>query len=196
MARAMEMVKRWKTPAPFLVINKKAIIDMKGKLVIILSICLICRLAASAQQQEIYNALIAAGQINPRFPVADSLHPVNITSWKELAKTFQLAGKQLSRVKKCSRKQQGAHLDRPLTNQMNLLDAQPYYQGLRTGDSTFLAFVNAHKPFYVLSSPLLFNDNQDAIVEVDLVGSGGYTFLLHRQGQQWAIVKTMVRWVV
>ena len=169
---------------------------MKRKLLIFLLVCLVCGQRASAQQQEIYSSLVAAGKINPRFPVVDSLHPIKITDWKAVAKTFQLTAGQVSGLKKCSRKQQGAHLDRPLAAGMNLLNGQPYYQGLSTGDSTFLAFVNAHKPFYVLSTPLLFNNNQDAIVEVDLMGSGGYTFLLHLQEGQWMVVKTIARWVV
>jgi hypothetical protein len=150
-----------------------------------------------AQQSEITEALVALnGKINIRFPVVDSLHPFTLKGSTEYQKDFGLSKQEASEIKKYSKKSAGKKLDSSFIHGSRLISSQAFYKAYQNGDSLSLSFIEKNKPFYTLSVPLFFNDGQKAVLDMDLIGRGGYTYLLVKKQGKWVIEKEFVRWIV
>ncbi len=44
-----------------------------------------------------------------------------------------------------------------------------------------MKYISSIKPFYIISAPLFFNQRQNAIVTVDMIGYYGVTYLLEKR---------------
>ena len=150
-----------------------------------------------AQQSEITEALVALnGKINIRFPIVDSLHPFTLNGSTEYQKDIGLSKQEASEIKKYSKKSAGKKLDSSFIHGSRLISSQAFYKAYQNGDSLSSSFIEKNKPFYTLSVPLFFNDGQKAVLDMDLIGRGGYTYLLVKKQGKWVIEKEFVRWIV
>jgi hypothetical protein len=171
---------------------------MKNKLsksitVIILSFFSHSLSAQSCDICTIFKTLEQLQKINLKFPVIDSLHP---TSTKNLSSDLQLTKKELKEIKKVGKTQRGISLDSSYFKSFKIIPALPIYKAFNNTDTVNLKFIEASKPFYIISNPLFFSKNQKAIIDVDFIGSGGYTYILEIKGSKWVICKEILRWVV
>jgi hypothetical protein len=195
MEQGMVTEPKFLTRVPFLDINK--LINMKN-----LNICLIAALlligsSIHAQQREIYDVLTGLKQkINLRFRVSDSLCPISIKELGNFQKNLPLSKQEIREIRIVSKGQKGMKLNDSLLNGASFISAISIYKAYQNADSSSLSFIESNKPFYTLSLPLFFDNGHKAIVDIDLIGSGGYTYLLIKRNDKWIIEKEMVRWVV
>lgn len=171
---------------------------MKKVHLFILSISLLALdTSVQAQQCEITEVLVALnGKINIRFPIVDSLHPFALKGLTEYQKDFGLSKQEASEIEKHSKKSAGKKLDSSFINGSRLIPSQAFYKAYQNGDSLSLSFIEKNKPFYTLSVPLFFNDGQKVVLDIDLIGREGYTYLLVKRQGKWVIQKEFVRWIV
>ena len=150
-----------------------------------------------AQQSEIIEALGALnGKINILYPIVDSLHPFTLNGLTEYQKDFGLSKQEESEIKKHSKKSAGKRLDSSFIHGSRLISSQDFYKAYKIGDSLSLSFIEKNKPFYTFSVPLFFNHGQKAVLDMELIGRGGYTYLLVKRQGKWIIEKEFVRWIV
>jgi len=153
--------------------------------------------SVQAQQREITETLAALkGEINFRFPIVDSLHPFTFNGSIGYQKDFGLSKQDVSEIKKHNKKRSGIKLDSSFIHGSRLISSQAFYKAYQNGDSLSLSFIEKNKPFYTLSIPIFFNDGKKAVLDIDLIGRGGYTYLLVKKQGKWIIEKEYVRWIV
>ena len=149
-----------------------------------------------AQQNEIIGALAALnGKINVRFSIVDSLHPFTAKGLTELQKDFVLSRQEIAEIKRVSKRSTGMKLGSSFIEGARLFSSVAFYKAYQSADSLSLSFIEKNKPFYIMSVPLFFSNGQKATIDVDLIGSGGYTYLLVKKKDKWIIEKDFVRWV-
>ncbi|HET6256220.1 MAG TPA: hypothetical protein VFE32_19235 [Puia sp.] len=150
---------------------------------------------AVAQHTDIMEALAKeGGKINTKLPIIDSLLPfkVNKMQLSNLREKFALTKNEASEIHKIIEKSRGERLNATEMPGTLLISASLLYNG----DTLNVSFMGKNKPFYILSIPILFDHGEKAVIDVDLVGGGGYTYLLIKQQGQWVVEKEIVRWVV
>lgn len=148
-------------------------------------------IAQTCKSCEIFQSL--QQKINFQFPIVDSLHPIDT---RNLNPNLGLTKKEIKELKKNGKLQRGLTLNSSNIKGAKTIPANSIYKAFKKMDSTNLKFIEQNKPFYLISNPLFFSNNCKAIVDVDLIGRGGYTYLLKRENGKWIIIKEIIRWIV
>jgi hypothetical protein len=134
--------------------------------------------------------------MNPNLPVIDSLVPFsNNNNMSLYQKAFQLSGSELREVKSTTLGK-GEKISEQEFNGAPVINGDFYFKSLAKADSADLRILRQKKPFYVISLPLYFDDNQKALIDVDLIGRVGVTYLFVKKDGKWIIAQSYMRWVV
>lgn len=149
---------------------------------------------AVAQHADILEALARNGKINTKLPIIDSLLTFKASKKQlsDIQKKFDLSSREVSEIHELSKRNKGEKLNVSDIPGTTLISALLWYKG----DTSRVTFMERYKPFYILSIPTVFGHGDMAVVDIDLIGGGGYTYLLIKQQGQWVIKGELVRWVV
>lgn len=151
----------------------------------------------NAQQNDIAGIFRALkGKVNQTFPVSDSLYPMSVKSLTNIRKFLPISRKDAREIRAASKTPSGIKLNNGFLAGARLIAASPAYRDYPVPDSSSLSFIETNKPFYIISAPLFFAGRRKAIIDIDLIGRGGYTYLLVKENVGWAIQSEIVRWVV
>ncbi|WP_315821506.1 hypothetical protein [Paraflavitalea speifideaquila] len=88
----------------------------------------------------------------------------------------------------------GLTLDHSYFPEGRFISAARVYETIIKPDSVSRNFILSNKPFYLISQPLLFNNSQNAIIDVDLLGRHGITYILEKKNNAWVIKTVIARW--
>jgi len=149
-----------------------------------------------AQQSEITGAFVALnGKINIQFPIVDSLHRFTLNGLTEYQRIWIIKQEEWE-IKKHSKKSAGKRLDSSFIHGSRLISSRDFYKAYKIGDSLSLSFIEKNKPFI----PFLFLFSsitvKKAVLDMELIGRGGYTYLLVKRQGKWIIEKEFVRWII
>ncbi|HMH20155.1 MAG TPA: hypothetical protein VK563_00195 [Puia sp.] len=170
---------------------------MKNRNIYLIATLLLIGSNIQAQQGEIHDVLAGLKKkINLRFRISDSLPPTSIKKLDNLQHDLSLSKQEVREVRKANTRIKGMKLDNTLLDGVSFISASSIYKAYQFADSSSLSFIERNKPFYILSFPLFFDNGQKAIIDLDLIGRGGYTYLLVKRNDKWVIDKEMVRWVI
>lgn len=158
------------------------------------SMILFFSFSVNAQDIEILEVLkTLSTKMNLKLSVADTLYPLKIS---KSVFSLHLLKYEIKEIKKHNKRQKGKKLDQSWLDGVNFISAKLIYEAFKKLDSVNTDYIEKNKPFYLISNPLFFSNQKKAIVDIDLIGSGGYTYLLLKKDNEWFIEEEIVRWIV
>jgi hypothetical protein len=141
---------------------------------------------------EVIHAIIS--EIQPTIPIADSLTVIHgivfHRHWPITKKEKRDILRSLRRQKCC------IPFDKSYFPGWTFVSAIKIFPPNGVPDTTLMNYISSIKPFYLISAPLYFNQRQNAIIDVDMIGYYGVTYLLEKRGNEWFIKQDIPRWYV
>jgi len=149
---------------------------------------------SKAQKENPYGVLTAISQkFNLKYPVLDSLIPLHSSDMTNDNSSGLTKGEERE-FGNAVRQARGFRLNSDSLREWKFLPALPILKVFETFDSFGSALVEKQKPFYVISNPIFLRHGK-AIVNVNLIGSYGYTYILEWKNGKWVILTEIYNWM-
>jgi hypothetical protein len=131
-------------------------------------------------------------EIDASLTFADSLPPLKFS--KPNDKRIPLTRKEFREIRRNSSQQKGLVLDDSYFPGARFISAARVFETIIKPDSASRNFFRYNKPFYMIFQPILYNNSQNAIIDMDLFGRHGFTYILEKTNKTWVIKKVVARW--
>jgi hypothetical protein len=170
---------------------------MKFRYFIIILISLISSdgFGQNTNEREIFEIVrIVVNSINPQIPIVDSLHVFSLKRKflrKEIQTKASLNKKQKRILKNGIKNDFGLLIDKDLLNEFKFYEHKQIRNAFINGETEYII---QKRPFYFISKPLIFREINVAIINVDLIGGYGTTFVLKKENERWKIIGEVGRW--
>ncbi|HVU58101.1 MAG TPA: hypothetical protein VHD83_23735 [Puia sp.] len=150
---------------------------------------------AKAQNGAPYEVLrVLAIQMNPKFPVLDSLYPFHSTDFNGAAWAI-LSKDEKRELKKRTKQSFGVKISSDSLTGTTLIPALPVFMAFAKADSPSLRFIEQTQPFYMISAPVFIHNNTKAVVFLSLIKRFGTTYILQKKDRKWTILKDIYEWM-
>ena len=146
--------------------------------------------AQASNQYEIINNILYK-DFNNKIPILDSLFPLQKMPFLKKDFTF-FSKKEIKELKNSIRHSKGLKLNKDLLGFKNIIPAVPIFNAFKNlNDTINLNIVAKAKPFYILSTPIIFSNDTKAIISVLLMGGFSTTYIIERKKGRWEIDKNI-----